>query len=89
MTYWLKVNKQVHGCIGVCRLGPCMCSGVLDTRHKIIPPGKSEPSISYKGMAYNDPIAVSMINTDTAVFCAEMRAVSEWRQRNEDGSNSD
>jgi hypothetical protein len=68
-------TKIVQSC-GRCWYGPCMCDGVTDTAHKIIPAGKSVPGIGYKGMAYTDPVARRMIDQDTAEFIAEMRRQS-------------
>jgi hypothetical protein len=61
---------------GLCWYGPCMCSGVTDTTHKIIPACKSEPGLGYRGLAYTDPVARRLIEQDTAAFIAEMRRYS-------------
>lgn len=83
INHWAQRNK-----CGRCRLGPCMCAGVTDTSHKIISAGKSVPGMSYKGMAYTDPIARRMIDADTEAFCkemqAEVKAGVERRRRNEE-----
>jgi hypothetical protein len=71
---------QIHNKCGVCRLGPCLCSGVTDTTHKIIPEGEAKHQLNYKGMAYTDPIAQRMIEADTAAFQKQMRAEATRKQ---------
>lgn len=66
-------ERELRPC-GLCWFGPCMCDGVTDTRHKIIPAHPSEPAMTYRGMAYTNPIARQMIDTDTASFRADMQA---------------
>lgn len=65
--------KEKNPC-NLCWHGPCMCNGIQDTTHKVIPSGKSQPGLGYKGMAYTDPKARAMIDADTAAFRAEMKS---------------
>lgn len=45
---WQTFNKRVYNCKGVCTLGRCMCHGVTETFHKIIPMGLDEHMVTVR-----------------------------------------